>query len=323
MEWRTKAFGLRVSRFVGTLPLTQVGQVVTCQSYIEHCTLNISHPTSNIVVIQPTRGWASLQLRAVWQYRELLFFLLWRDVKVRYKQTALGVAWIILQPLLSMVVFSLLFGGLLKVPSGGVPYPIFAYAALLPWQYFAGSLTRSSQSLVGSAHLITKVYFPRLIIPLSGVLSGLVDFAVAFLVLAGLMVFYRIVPTTAVLLLPLLLLLAMLTSLGFGLWLSALNVRFRDVQYLVPFLVQIWMYLTPVIYGTSLIPERWRPLLGLNPMTVVTEGFRWALLQGAGVRSQGSGSSMLMAVSVAVALVVLVSGLFFFRGTERTFADVV
>jgi len=194
------------------------------------------------IVIEPTRGLAALQLAALWQYRELLFFLVWRDVKVRYKQTALGVAWIVLQPLLSMVVFSVLFGGLLRVPSGGVPYPLFAMAALLPWNYFAGSLTRSSQSLVGSAHLITKVYFPRLIIPLSGVLSGLVDFGVAFVVLIGLMAFYRIAPTAAVLLLPLLLLLAMLTSLGFGLWLAALNVRFRDVQYLVPFLVQIWMY---------------------------------------------------------------------------------
>jgi lipopolysaccharide transport system permease protein len=277
--------------------------------------------TLPVVVIQPTRGLAALQLRAVWEYRELLFFLVWRDIKVRYKQTALGVAWIILQPLLSMVVFSLLFGGLLKVPSGGVPYPIFAYAALLPWNYFAGSLTRSSQSLVGSAHLITKVYFPRLIIPISGVLSGLVDFGVAFVVLIVLMAFYRIVPTAAVLLLPGLLLLAMLTSLGFGLWLAALNVRYRDVQYLVPFLVQIWMYLTPVIYGTTLIPERFRWLLALNPMTGVVEGFRWALLGNRLADAQSPGS--LFAVSIAIALVVLAGGAVFFRSTERTFADVI
>ena len=230
------------------------------------------------IIIQPSRGWASLQLRAVWEYRELLYFLVWRDVKVRYKQTALGVAWVVLQPVISMVVFSFLFGTLLKVPSGEVPYPIFAYAALLPWNYFATSLTRSSTSLVGSAHLITKVYFPRLVIPISGVLSGLVDFAVAFLVLAGLMVYYGVVPTGAVVWLPAFLLLALATALGVGMWLSALNVRYRDINYLVPFLVQIWMYLTPVVYGTTLIPERFRFLLGLNPMTAVVEGFRWALL---------------------------------------------
>ena len=235
-----------------------------------------------VVVIEPSRGWAALQLRAVWEYRELLYFLVWRDLKVRYKQTLLGVAWIVLQPVISMIVFSLLFGGLLKVPSGGVPYPIFAYAALLPWNYFAGSLSRSSTSLVGSAHLITKVYFPRLIIPISGVLSGLVDFAIAFLVLAGLMVFYGVAPTPALVWLPAFLLLAMVTALGFGLWLSALNVRYRDVNYLVPFLAQIWMYLTPMIYGSTLIPERFRFLLALNPMTGggwrASAGRCWAII---------------------------------------------
>lgn len=214
----------------------------------------------------------------MWAYRELLFFLVWRDVKVRYKQTALGVLWILLQPVLSTVVFTVLFGILLNVPSDGVPYPVFALAGLLPWNYFAGSLTRSSQSLVGSANLITKVYFPRLIIPISGVASGLVDFVVAFGVLAVLMVVYGIVPGAALLYLPGFLLLALITALGFGLWLSALNVRYRDINYLVPFLVQIWMYVTPVIYGSSLVPERFRWLLGLNPMTGVVEGFRWALL---------------------------------------------
>jgi lipopolysaccharide transport system permease protein len=273
------------------------------------------------VVILPSRGWASLQLRAVWEYRELLVFLVWRDLAVRYKQTLLGVAWMLLQPLVSMVVFSVLFGTLLGVPSGDVPYPVFAYAALLPWSYFASSLSRSTTSLVGIAHIITKVYFPRLVIPISGVISGLVDFAIAFLILIGLMIYYGIAPTGAVALLPAFLLLAMVTALGFGLWLSALNVRYRDVQYLVPFLVQIWMYLTPVVYGTTLIPERYRFLLALNPMTGVVEGFRWALLGRhlAGARPPES----LLYVSVVLALAVLAGGLVFFRRTERTFADVI
>ena len=273
------------------------------------------------VVIEPTGGFASLQLRALWEYRELLLFLVWRDLKVRYKQTALGVAWVVLQPLVSMVVFSVLFGGLLGVPSGDVPYPIFVYAGLLPWQYFAGSLTRSSTSLVGSAHIITKVYFPRLVIPISGVISGLVDLGIAFLILLGMMVLYSVMPTPAVIWLPFFLLLAMLTALAFGLWLSALNVRYRDVNYLVPFLVQIWMYLTPVIYASTLIPEEFRWLLALNPMTGVVEGFRWALLGEYLADAQAPGP--LLAASVAITLLVLASGLVFFRRTERTFADIV
>lgn len=282
----------------------------------------IEAPTETpVLVIEPKRGWISLQLRDLWHYRELLYFLVWRDVKVRYKQTALGVLWIILQPVVSMVVFSLLFGGLLKVPSGDVPYPIFAYAALLPWNYFAGALNRSSTSLVGSAHLITKVYFPRLVIPISGVLSGLVDFAIAFLVLGGLMIYYQVTPTLATALLPGFVLLAMITALGFGLWLSALNVRYRDINYLVPFLVQIWMYVTPVIYGTTLIPERFRFLVSLNPMAGVTEGFRWALLGGRLADARPPDTFFL--VPVAIALAVLVGGLIFFRNTERTFADIV
>jgi len=281
-------------------------------------------PSVPTVVIQPTRGLASLQLRALWHYRELLFFLVWRDVKVRYKQTALGIAWIVLQPVVSMVVFSLLFGGLLNVPSNGVPYPIFAFAALVPWNYFAGSLTRVSTSLVNSANLISKVYFPRLIIPLSGVISGLVDFAVSFGVLMVLMVFYRIPLTPRVLLLPAFLLLAVLTALGFGLWLAALNVRYRDVNYLVPFLVQTWMYLTPVVWGATLLPEQVRWLLALNPMSLVVEGFRWALLGPAVPASQLVQTPVWMiAVSLAVVVVVLITGLTFFRGTERTFADII
>jgi len=271
--------------------------------------------------VEPAHGLVSLNLKDVWQYRELLYFLVWRDIKVRYKQTVLGVAWIVLQPVTSMVVFSVLFGALLKVPSGGVPYPIFRYAALLPWNYFAGSLNRSSGSVVSSAGLITKVYFPRLIIPMAGVLSGLLDFAIAFLVLIGLMVYYRITPTPAVVFLPGFLLLAMVTALGCGLWLSSLNVRFRDVGYLVPFVVQIWMYLTPVIYGAEIIPERFRPLLGLNPMTGVVEGFRWALLGDRLTNAAAPGP--LFAISVVVTLLVLISGLVFFRNTERTFADVI
>lgn len=280
-------------------------------------------PTSAVptVLIQPTRGWASLHLRAVWEYRELLYFLVWRDLKVRYKQTALGAAWIILQPAISIIIYTVLFGRLLKVSSGDVPYPVFAYAALLPWNYFAGSLTRSSHSLVGSAHLITKVYFPRLVIPISGVLSGLVDFAIAFVVLGVLMAVYGIAPTTAVFLLPAFLLLAVVTALGFGLWLAALNVRYHDVNYVVPFLVQIWMYLTPVIYGSTLIPERFRFLLALNPMTGVVEGFRWALLGRYATGTEAPGP--LLAASVGISLLVLVTGALFFRRTERTFADII
>ena len=269
------------------------------------------------VVIEPSRGWAHLGLRDVWRYRELLFFLVWRDVKVRYKQTALGVLWVLLQPLLSMVVFSVLFGGLLKVPSGETPYPLFAFAALLPWNYFAGSFTRASNSLIASSHLITKVYFPRLIIPMSGVLSGLVDFAVAFAVLVGLLLFYRVPLTPAAALLPALIALAMLTALGFGLWLSALNVRYRDVSQLMPFLVQVWMYASPVIYPVSTIPEKWRLLYSLNPMVGVIEGFRWALL------GKSSPDFTVMAVGSAIVLLLLAGGLVYFKRVESSFADVI
>ncbi len=263
----------------------------------------------------------SLGLHEVWEYRELLYFLVWRDVKVRYKQTFFGVLWVVFQPLLSIAVFTVIFGGLLEVPSGEVPYPLFAYIALLPWNYFAGSFTRTSNSLVASSHLITKVYFPRLIIPLSGVLSGVVDFAVAFVVLIGLLLFYGIRPTPNAVLLPAFLLLGAAVALGAGLWLSALNVRYRDVQYLVPFLIQIGMYLTPVVYGSSLIPERYRWLLNLNPMTGVVEGFRWALL---GTDAVGDYLSLpLLGISIALSVLLLVSGALFFRRTERGFADII
>ncbi len=262
-----------------------------------------------------------LGLTDVWTYRELLYFLAWRDVKVRYKQTLLGVLWVVLQPLVSMVIFTVLFGILLQVDSGDAPYPVFALAGLLPWNYFSQALTRSSTSVVNSANLVTKIYFPRLVIPLSGVFSSLVDFAIAFGALIVLMVVYGIAPTPALLVLPALILLAMLTALGFGLWLSALNVKYRDVNYLLPFLIQIWMYVTPVVYGSNLLPERYRFLLSLNPMTGVVEGFRWAVLGQAVVGDYLS--APLIGLSVVISLVTLISGLIFFRDTERTFADIV
>jgi len=267
--------------------------------------------------IEPPRGWIPLNLRDLWQYRDLLYFLAWRDIKVRYKQTVLGASWAILQPFFTMVVFSLFFGKLAGIPSEGLPYPIFSYAALVPWQFFANGLTSSSDSVVSSANLIRKVYFPRLVIPMAAVGSGIVDFCLAFLVLLGMMAFYGIVPTANVVWLPLLLLLALVTSLGSGLWLTAMNVQFRDVRYMVPFLVNAWMFATPIAYPSSLLDEPWRTLYGINPMVGVVEGFRWALL---GTETQ-PGSMILVSAVVAVAL--LVSGAYYFRRMEKTFADVV
>ncbi len=281
----------------------------------------VQHPAtaSDIptIVIRPTRGWAALRLRDVWEYRELLYFLVWRDLKARYKQTLLGIGWVILQPLLATVIFSLVFGLLVQVPTQGVPYPLFAYAALLPWNYFAEALRRSSTSVVNNAHLITKVYFPRLLLPLSGALSSLVDLGLAFVVLIGMMVYYRVALTPALLLLPALILLAMATALGVSLWLAALNVQYRDVNYIIPFLTQVWMYATPVVYSATIVPERWRVLYGLNPMVGVVEGFRWVLL------GQGRPPGPLLWVSLGVVLVLLLGGLFFFRHMERSFADVI
>ena len=269
-----------------------------------------------IVRIEPSRGWVSLKLRELWEYRELLYFLTWRDIKVRYKQTALGASWAIIQPFATMVVFSLFFGRLANVPSEGLPYPIFSYAALVPWTFFAHSLMNSSNSLVTSANLIKKVYFPRLAIPLASALSGVIDFFIAFVVLLGMMLYYGITPTVNVLWLPGFLILALVTSLGVGLWLSALNVQFRDVRYTVPFLTQIWLFSTPIAYPSSLIPERWRALYGINPMAGVVDGFRWALL---GTDTQ---PGMMIGVSVFVALAIFIGGLFYFRRMEKTFADV-
>jgi lipopolysaccharide transport system permease protein len=270
-----------------------------------------------VIVIRPSRGWVSLRLRDLWEYRELLYFLVWRDVKVRYKQTVLGAAWAILQPFLTMVVFSVFFGRLAKVPSDGIPYPVFAYTALLPWQLFAYALTESGNSLVANQQLITKVYFPRLVIPVSAVLAGLVDFAIAFVVLLGLMFYYGIVPTMAALTLPLFLLLAIATALAVGLWLSALNVQYRDMRYTIPFLTQFWLFATPIAYSSSLVPEWIRSLYGLNPMAGVVEGFRWALLGKSG------GVGPLVIVSALAVSVLLVGGLVYFRRMEKTFADVV
>jgi len=269
------------------------------------------------IAIRPARGWTSLDLHELWHYRELLAFLIWRDIKVRYKQTALGAAWAILQPVFSMLVFSLFFGRLAKVPSDGIPYPVFSYCALLPWQLFSYALTESSNSVVANERLVSKIYFPRLVIPIAAVLAGLVDFAIAFSVLIVLMLQYGIAPTWTIITLPAFVLLAILTALAVGLWLSALNVQYRDVRYTVSFLTQIWLFLSPVAYPSSLVPERWRPLYGLNPMAGVVEGFRWALV------GKTPAPGAMLAVSVLMVLVLLAGGLFYFRRMENSFADVI
>ena len=266
--------------------------------------------------IEPSVGWTSLQLGEIWKFRELLYFLTWRDIKVRYKQTALGAAWAIIQPFMTMVVFSLFFGKLAKMDSQGIPYPIFNYTALLPWMYFSQSLASASNSLVGSSHLITKVYFPRLIIPISSVLSGLVDFIIAFFVLLGMMLFYNIKPGWAALMLPFFLIVALITALGVGLWLSALNVQYRDVRYIIPFLTQFWLFATPVVYPSTLLHEPWLTLYGLNPMVGVVEGFRWSLL------GTDPPKGMII-ISIAVSLALLFSGAYYFRRIEKGFADVI
>ena len=273
--------------------------------------------TPQVVVIKPSKGWVSLNLRSLWEYRELLYFLTWRDIKVRYKQTALGAAWAILQPMATMLIFSLFFGRLVKVPSDGIPYPIFAFAALVPWTFFSNGLNQSSNSLIASANLLKKVYFPRLAIPIATVLAGVVDFILAFVVLLLLIAFYRITPTINIVWTPLFLALAFVTSLGVGLWMSALNVKYRDVRYVVPFLIQIWLFATPVAYPSSLLSQPWRTIYGLNPMVGVVEGFRWALL------GTNTSPGLMVAASAVAALLILISGAFYFRYMEKTFADVV
>lgn len=276
-----------------------------------------SHGSIATLRIEPARSWTAVGFRELWQYRELLYFLTWRDIKVRYKQTALGATWAIIQPFSMMVVFSLFFGRLAGVPSDGIPYPVFTFCALLPWQLFAHSLTESSNSLVGSQSLITKVYFPRLVIPISAVLGGVIDFVIAFVILLLMMFYYGIVPGWALLTLPGFLLLALLTALAVGLWLSALNVQYRDIRYTINFLVQFWLIATPVAYPSSLIPERYRAIYGLNPMAGVVEGFRWALL------GKTAAPGLMLWVSIAVVVLLLFGGLYYFRRMEQQFADVV
>jgi lipopolysaccharide transport system permease protein len=272
--------------------------------------------TQPTLIIRPPRKWVPVDLHELWNYRELLTSFTMRDIKIRYKQTALGFLWAIIQPLFMMVIFTIIFGGFAKIPSDGIPYPLFSFAALLPWMLFSEGLTRSTMSMVANANIMTKVYFPRLIMPISGILSPLVDFAVSISILVLMMVYYGFMPTINIVFLPLFILLALATSLGIGLWLSALNVKYRDFQYTVPFIIQLWMYASPVVYPASMLPESIRPLYGLNPMAGVIEGFRWALL---GTEIPGS----MIFVSVGVVAVLLVSGMFYFRRMEQYYADIV
>ena len=277
----------------------------------------LTNQEEEITFIKPSKGWGSLNLRELWLYRELIYFLTWRDLKVRYKQTALGAGWAVLQPVLSMVVFTIFFGQLLNVPSEGVPYPIFSYAALLPWGVFAKALNDTGRSLVSNRAMLTKIYFPRMVIPLASVFSSLADFLIAFVVMLGLMYYYQIAPTSNIWTLPLFLLLAVITALGVGLWLSAMNVLYRDIGYMIPYITQLWFYLTPIVYPASKVPEQWQFFYALNPMVGVVEGFRWALLGTA------DAPSPMIAVSAFISLALFVTGMFYFRRMERTFADMV
>jgi len=274
-------------------------------------------PIPPVLRITPPARWWEIPFNELWEHRELLYFFVWRDIKIRYKQTAIGAAWAILQPLLTMIVFTLFFGRLAHIPSEGLPYPIFYYSALLPWMYFAASLQNATNTIVENQRVITKVYFPRLALPLSSVLSGLVDFGVSFLMFVAMMIYFGLRPSAAILWLPAFLLLALLTALGVGLWLSALNAIYRDVRYVVPFLVQFWMFASPVAYPSSLVPERWRWVYGLNPMAGVIEGFRWSL------SGNGQPPGRLILVSSGVVLIVLLSGVAYFQKMETTIADVV
>ena len=268
-------------------------------------------------VIEPPRRWATLDLRKLWRYRELVYFLTWRDIKVRYKQTVIGASWAILKPVLTMVLFSVIFGHFARIPSEGVPYPIFAYCALLPWTFFATAITQASNSLVGNANLVSKVYFPRLVMPIAASLGGLLDFAIAFVVLLGMMVYYRVTPTMALVTVPLFVVLAMTTALAVGIWFSSLSVRYRDVAHVIPFLTQLWLYATPVAYPASMIQGKLHLVFALNPMAGVVEGFRWAIL---GSHELDVAS---LAISSSVTVVALMTGLFYFRRAEQSFADVV
>ena len=266
--------------------------------------------------LAPSRGWSPRTLSELWEYRELLYFLIWRDVKVRYKQTALGAGWAIIQPMMTMVVFTIFFGRLAKVPSDGLPYPVFSLAALVPWMYFSSALAGGSSSVGGYQHILSKVYFPRLLIPMASVIAPLVDFAIAFVILLGLMAWYGIVPGAAIVWLPLLLLLAITTAAAASIWFSALTVRYRDIRYVVPFVLQLWLFATPVAYPASLVPERWRALYGLNPMAGVIEGFRWALVGG-------PSPHFMTLLSAVVVFAALAGGIVYFRSSEGTFADII
>jgi lipopolysaccharide transport system permease protein len=270
-----------------------------------------------VITILPPKGLVALELRDLWEYRDLLYLFVWRDIKVRYKQTIVGTSWAIIQPFIAMIVLSLFFGKLAKMPSEGIPYPIFAYSALVPWTYLVNVLSQSSNSVVSNRAVVTRVYFPRLIIPMTTVLTGLMDFAMAFAMLLGMMLYYGILPTAAILTLPFFLLLGIATALGLGLWLAALNVKYRDIGFTLPFLTQVWFFVTPIAYPSSLVPERWQAIYGLNPMAGVVEGFRWALL------GKTEAPGMILAGSVLVAACLLIGGLYFFRHKEDTFADVV
>jgi lipopolysaccharide transport system permease protein len=274
---------------------------------------------SNLVemVIEPTHGWRALDLAELWRYRELIYFLAWRDIKVRYRQTAMGVAWAVLQPLLAMLIFSILFGALARMPSEAIPYPLFAFAGLVPWMYFANAASNASASLVANTNLVSKVYFPRLVIPIAGVMAGLVDLAIGLGLLLVLLAVFGVPAGPTLMFVPVFIALTTLTALSVSIWLSALDVQYRDVRYAIPFLIQMWMFATPVAYSAALVPERVRTLYGLNPMAGVVEGFRWALL------GRGDPPGAMMAVSFVVVLVVLFTGLFYFRRMERTFADII
>jgi lipopolysaccharide transport system permease protein len=274
--------------------------------------------SDDMILIEPMRGWVPINVRELWQYRELLVFFIWRDLKVRYKQTILGIVWVILQPVMTMIVMSVVFGKMAGIPTDGIPYPIFAYSALLPWTFFAGGLSRASGSLVGSVSLVQKIYFPRLILPIAAVVDGIVDFLLAFIVLVGMMVYYNIYPTLSMvwLLIPLLIL-STLAALGIGLWMAAVNVRYRDIRYIVPFMTQFWMYITPVVYPSSLVGHSWKTVYSLNPMVGVINGFRWVLL------NRGGAPGITIWISVVVSIVTVITGAMYFRRMEKTFADVI
>ena len=273
---------------------------------------------SNVVLIKPSKGWVGLRLSDLWAYRELIYFLTWRDIKVRYKQSVLGILWAILKPFMAMVVFTIFFGNFAKIPSDGIPYPIFSYTATLPWELFATALSVASRSMVANSNMISKIYFPRMIVPLASVMSSVVDFFIGFIILIGMMIYYGFTPTLATLWLPLLILLALITALGVGFWTSALMVRYRDMGYIMPFISNLWMYLTPVVYSSTMIPEKWRLIYFLNPMTGVVEGFRYALLGTA-----RSGSVGMILLSAVIAIIILITGMFYFRRMEKQFADMI